>query len=115
MAKVGLFVAAVLVVLSVPLGARAGKSTFNEDEGKKELMAARVRATQCSKVSGVTGPGKIKISIGNGGHVTDMTMLSVPPTMDQATDACVRAEFNKIAVTPFEGDTVVVTGGFVLM
>jgi hypothetical protein len=34
--------------------------------------------------------------------------------MDDKTDACVRAEFSKIRVTPFEGETVNVTGAFVL-
>jgi hypothetical protein len=56
-----------------------------------------------------------KISIGNAGQVTEIIMLSVPPKMDEKTDACVRAEFNKIRVTPFEGDTVAVTGAFVLL
>jgi hypothetical protein len=35
--------------------------------------------------------------------------------MDDKTDQCVRAEFQKIRVTPFVGATVVVSGGFVLL
>jgi hypothetical protein len=94
--------------------ASASSSTFNEDEAKKELMAARVRSADCSRVSGVTGVGKLKVSIGNGGQVSEIIMLTVPPNMDDKTDACVRAEFSKIRVTPFEGETVNVTGAFVL-
>jgi hypothetical protein len=110
--KLGL-VAAALGVLAVASAAAA--SPFNEDEGKKELMAARLRATECSKISGVTGSGKIKVTIGNTGIVTEVLMLSVPPTMDAKTDECVRAEFQKVRVTPFEGQMVIVTGGYVLM
>jgi hypothetical protein len=90
-------------------------STLNEGEAKKELTAARLRAASCSRVSGVFGNGKLKVSIGNSGLVTDILMVEVPPRMDDKTDACVRAEFSKIRVTPFEGDTVIVTGAFVLM
>src|SRR5579863_9341617 len=89
----------VLVVVSSAVAA----STFNPDEAKKALTGARVRAADCSRISGVTGPGKLKLSIGNSGQVTDMTMVSVPPNMDEKTDACVRAEFQKVRVTPFEG------------
>jgi hypothetical protein len=106
-------VAAALGILSVASVA-LGASTFNQDEGKRELTAARVRAADCSRVSGVTGTGKLKVSIGNAGQVTEIIMLSVPPGMDEKTDACVRAEFNKIRVTPFEGDTVNVSGPFAL-
>lgn len=105
---------ALLAVLGVATRA-AGSSTFNQEEAKKELTAARVRAADCSRVSGVTGSGKLKISIGNSGQVTEMIMVSVPPKMDEKTDACVRAEFQKLRVTPFEGDTVVVSGAFVLL
>jgi hypothetical protein len=92
-----------------------GGSTFKEEEAKKELMAARIRATECSHVSGVTGSGKLRVSIGNSGQVTEIVMLQVPPGMDEKTDQCVKAEFNKVRVTPFEGDTVNVTGAFVLL
>jgi hypothetical protein len=107
-------VASMTAVLGVASLALA-KSTLDEGEAKKELMAARIRAAACSKVSGVVGSGKLRISIGNAGQVTELLMTSVPPNMDDKTDACVRAEFNKIRVTPFEGDTAVVTGAFVLM
>ena len=104
-------VAALVGMASIALAS----STLNQDEAKKELLAARVRSADCSRISGVTGSGRLKISIGNAGQVTEIIMLSVPPKMDDKTDACVRAEFNKIRVTPFEGDTVAVTGAFVLL
>jgi hypothetical protein len=104
-------IAAILALASIA----TASSTLNQDEAKKELLAARVRSADCSRISGVTGSGKLKISIGNAGQVTEIIMLSVPPKMDEKTDACVRAEFNKIRVTPFEGDTVAVTGAFVLL
>jgi hypothetical protein len=103
----------VAAILAVTLVASAS-STLDENQARKELMAARIRAVACSRVSGVRGAGKLRVSIGNAGQVTDIIMLSVPPGMDDKTDACVRAEFNKIRVMPFEGDTVDVTGGFVL-
>ncbi len=106
------FVATVLAILGV---ASVAWSSLNEAEAKKELMAARIRAADCSRVSGVTGSGKIKVTIGNSGQVTEMIMVSVPPKMDEQTDACVRAEFQKIRVTPFEGEVAVVSGGFVLL
>jgi hypothetical protein len=107
------WVATVLTILAVASVAAA--DVFNETEGKKALTDARIRAADCSRVSGVTGPGKIKVTIGNAGQVTEMTFTSVPPKMDAPTDACIRAEFQKIRVTPFEGNTVIVSGGFVLL
>jgi hypothetical protein len=108
------FVAALLGVVSVASFALAS-STLNEDQARKELLAARVRSADCSRVSGVRGSGKLRVSIGNSGQVTEILMMSVPPGMDEKTDACIRMEFNKIRVTPFEGDTVNVTGAFVLL
>jgi hypothetical protein len=109
------FLAAFLATLGVASVAAATWSTLNEEEAKKELNAARIRATECSKVSRVTGSGKLKVTIDNSGHPSDITMVSVPPGMDEPTDACVRAEFQKIRVTPFTGYIVVVSGGFVLL
>jgi hypothetical protein len=108
------FVLAVVALVGVSASALAS-STFNQEEAKKELTAARGRAADCSRISGVTGAGKLKVSIGNSGQVTEIVMVSVPPKMDEKTDACVRAEFQKLRVTPFEGDTVVVSGGFLLL
>jgi hypothetical protein len=108
------FVAGLLGLVSFASVA-LGASTLNEEEARKELLAARVRSAECSKVSGVHGSGKLKISIGNSGQVTQIIMVSVPPGMDDKTDACVRAEFNKVRVTPFEGDSVNVSGAFVLL
>ena len=108
------FVLAVVAILGVASSALAS-STLNQEEAKRELTAARVRAADCSRVTGVTGPGKLKVSIGNNGQVSELIMVSVPPRMDEKTDACIRAEFQKIRVTPFEGDTVVVSGGFLLL
>jgi|SRR5580658_5029695 hypothetical protein len=104
-----------VLALAMLASVASANSSLDQAEAKKELMAARVRAASCSKVSGVTGSGKLKVTINTSGLVSDILMLEVPPKMDDKTDACVRAEFSKIHVTPFEGDTVVVTGAFVLM
>jgi hypothetical protein len=109
------FVTSLLATLGVASVAAATWSTLNEEEAKKELTAARIRAADCSRVSGITGAGKLKVTIDNTGHVSDLIMVSVPPGMDAPTDACVRAEFQKIRVTPFTGYIVVVSGGFVLL